>query len=82
MILLNSKRFSLVFYLLIPLTYKKENNKTDFYHRHLHCIKTLILFVLQQDVGAYANTIHGVRLQMDVGGRLAKKIFQCVAALF
>ena len=42
-----------------------------------------MLFAPQQDVRSYAgNLIHGVRLQVKVGERVAKIIFQCVAALF
>ena len=42
-----------------------------------------ILLAFQQDVRTYAgNLIYGVRLQVNVGDKLAKKIFQCVAALF
>ena len=39
-----------------------------------------IFFTHQQDVRIYTGTlIYGVRLQVNVGDRLAKKIFQCVA---
>ena len=42
-----------------------------------------MLLALQQDVRTYAgNLVYGVRLQVKVGDRLAKKIFQRVAALF
>ena len=42
-----------------------------------------IFLTLQQDVRTYAgNLIYGSRLQVNVGDRLAKKIFQCVAAFF
>ena len=42
-----------------------------------------ILLVLQKDVRTYEGIlIYDVRLQVNVRDRLAKKIFQCVAALF
>ena len=42
-----------------------------------------VLLALQQYVRTYVgNLIYGVRLQANVGDRLAKNIFQCVAALF
>ena len=42
-----------------------------------------ILLALQQDVRTYAgNLIYGLRLQVSVGDRLAKKIFQGLVALF
>ena len=42
-----------------------------------------ILFASQQNLRTYTGSlIYGVRLQVNVGDRLAKKISQCVAALF
>ena len=42
-----------------------------------------ILLALSQDVRIYAdNLIYGVRLHVNVGDGLAKKIFQSVDALF
>ena len=42
-----------------------------------------ILLALQQDVRAYTdNLIYDVRLPVNLEDRLAKKIFQWVAALF
>ena len=42
-----------------------------------------ILLALQEDVRTYVgNLIYGVRLQLNVGDRLTKKIFQCVGAFF
>ena len=40
-----------------------------------------ILLALQQDIRTFVDIlIYGVRLQVNVGDRLAKKIFQCIAA--
>ena len=42
-----------------------------------------VLLAPQQDICTYAGKlIHGVRLQVNVGDKLAKKIFQHVPALF
>ena len=42
-----------------------------------------ILLALQQNIHTYAgNLIYGVRIQVNVGDRMAKKILQCVAATF
>ena len=42
-----------------------------------------ILFALQQDVhSCTGNFIYDVRLQVNTGDKLAKKIFPCVYALF
>ena len=42
-----------------------------------------IFFALQQDVRAYAgDLINGIKLKVNMGDRLPKKIFQCIAALF
>ena len=42
-----------------------------------------ILLALEQDVRTCAgNLTYGVRLQVNVGDRLAKNVFRCVVALF
>ena len=42
-----------------------------------------IILALQQDECTYGgNLIYSIRLHMNVEDRLAKKLFQCVAALF
>ena len=48
------------------------------------CRKVIkILFALQQGLRTYAgNLIYGIRLEVNMRDRLAKRIFQCVAASF
>ena len=90
--LFNWKWFNLAFYLLILPTKWQNWLLASAFALHLPiCMKFMntcrtdikIVLALQQDVRTYAgNLIYGVRLQVNVRDRLAKKIFQCVGALF
>ena len=90
--LFNWKWFSLAFYLLILPTKWQNWLLASVLALYLPiCMKFMntcrtdikIVLALQQDVRTYAgNLIYDVRLQVNVRDRLAKKVFQCVGALF
>ena len=90
--LFNWKWFNLVFcFLILPTKWQNWLLASEFPLYLPVCMKFMkprrmdikILLVMQKDVRTYAGIlIYDVRLQVNVRDRLAKKIFQCVAALF